>query len=75
MPNFGVKVWFSSPDDIAWYKETHGACYQLPTEQTKLLTTEASNENHARMRIENMIEKTWGISKDKFEVVEVRQLN
>ena len=75
MSEYAVKVWLSTPEKVESFRQEGGAYYELPPEQIRLLTTEASNDNHARTKIEKMIEDTWGITKDKFEVVDVRRLN
>ena len=75
MSEYAVRVWLSSPERVEAFRQEGGAYYELPPEQIRLLTTEASNDVHARIRIEKMIADTWGIPRDKFEVVDVRRLN
>ena len=75
MPKFEVRVWLSTPDKVESFRQEGGAYYELPPEQVRLLTTEASNDEHARVKIERMLEDTWEVPQSNFEIVDVRRLN
>ena len=71
--NYAVRVWFSTPENIEWFKESAGAYYELPPEETRLMTLVASNDKQARKGIEEMLARK--MPRDRFEIVDIRRLN